>query len=172
MLHVSAAGGRGLYFAADAAYSHVYATRGSTNREDLDEDESEVMYCELLLGDVIEIDRDQGGNSPERADGPLAALCRDLVAPPFQNTCPAEQCEDGCLRMTRPPPLDGGGPEVQPAFNEQLRTSMLMSLTHLILVSAALQHRPWLHADGQTGPKIRPMVQELQLPAWPCVDCL
>jgi|EP01046_Picozoa_sp_COSAG06_P032411 hypothetical protein len=64
--------GRGLYFARSAGYSHFYATTPS-DQNDLEEDECEFMLATLLIGDVIEMDRDIDA---------LREPCRTLVTPP------------------------------------------------------------------------------------------
>ena len=72
MMQFASAGfwGRGLYFAAEAGYSHEYATRGensaAVNR--FEDDEREMMLVSLLTGRVATMGRDN-----------------TLIVPPFLN---------------------------------------------------------------------------------------
>ena len=43
--------GRGLYFAEEPGYSHIYATKADANSNDLEADESEFMLAGLRIGD-------------------------------------------------------------------------------------------------------------------------
>ena len=43
--------GRGLYFAEESGYSHIYATKADANSNDLEADESEFMLAGLRIGD-------------------------------------------------------------------------------------------------------------------------
>ena len=73
--------GRGLYFAEEPGYSDFYATQGSPDAlpdtDELQPDESEFMLANVLMGDVVEMDRDI---SPD-----MRNCCNNLVAPPFKD---------------------------------------------------------------------------------------
>ena len=67
--------GSGLYFANEPGYSHIYASKGKEMPySGMAPDESEMMLADLLLGDVIELDRD--------TDKDINAYCRKLKVPP------------------------------------------------------------------------------------------
>ena len=70
--------GNGLYFAKEAGYSDIYASKGrKMQHSGMEADESEMMLAELLLGDVIELDRDN-----DRAIPGIRRFCNDLKVPP------------------------------------------------------------------------------------------
>ena len=72
--------GNGLYFAKEAGYSDIYASKGrkmQPGTTDMLPDESEMMLAELILGDVIELDRDN-----DRAIPGIRKYCNDLKVPP------------------------------------------------------------------------------------------
>ena len=91
--------GRGLYFAKEATYSHIYASKAGTapgpGLDPMASDEREMLQASLLLGNVVEMDRDSvlgmkkrlGGrlNVPPGPDGKVPP---GLVAPPFLNSEP------------------------------------------------------------------------------------
>ena len=87
--------GRGLYFAKDAGYSHFFASTAGTppapGLEPLAKeiDEREMIQASLLLGRVVEMDRDTPGMKL-RLGGSLNGVAdtRSLVAPPFLNSTP------------------------------------------------------------------------------------
>ena len=87
--------GRGLYFAKDAGYSHFFASTAGTppapGLEPLAKeiDEREMIQASLLLGRVVEMDRDTPGMK-HRLGGLLNGFAdtRSLVAPPFLNSTP------------------------------------------------------------------------------------
>ena len=100
--------GDGLYFSQDASYSHFYASAGSSgpghnqppvergHGEPLKPDELEMLCCDLLLGSVVSMDRDEG---QDRSAAPginteMRQACQALRSPPFVNA---------------PPPLRQGG---------------------------------------------------------------
>ena len=68
------------------ADSHIYATKGGYGHgSQLAHDESEMMLCNLLLGDCVAMDRDKHG---------LKQTCHRLVAPPYLN-CNKKTFEGG-----------------------------------------------------------------------------
>jgi hypothetical protein len=76
--------GRGLYFAKDPGYSHIYASTCRTARgprqEPIAPDECEMMMATLLLGTLVTMDR----NKSDALDD----VCRHLKVPPFVNAKP------------------------------------------------------------------------------------
>lgn len=74
--------GSGLYFAEEAAYSHIYSTRGKDS-DKLQADEFELMQCTLGLGRCVEMDRDVRRRSDE-----VRKRCRDLRTPPYIGSTP------------------------------------------------------------------------------------
>ena len=96
MMQFASAGqwARGLYFADEAGYSDLYASAaagmpdGGESRG-FQNDEKEMMLATLLLGNVIEMDRDQP---------PLLKACSKLKTPP---------AIAGCQDKTKPCPHDG-----------------------------------------------------------------
>ena len=102
--------GKGLYFAEEPGYSHFYATQPTdpgahtTQPNDLAPDERVFMLANVLMGEVVEMDRD---SSPE-----MRAACNALVAPPFQNA-PGVEPRVGAqvARCTRDPQGAGSNPK-------------------------------------------------------------
>ena len=98
--------GRGLYFAEEAGYSHFYATKGASpppGRDDLPHDECEFMLASLLLGDVVEMDRDE--------NEAIKGACRELTVPPAKSACRSKTLSpvgDGVDRLTAPPQQGSG----------------------------------------------------------------
>ena len=100
--------GDGLYFSQDASYSHFYASAGSSgpghnqppvergHGEPLKPDELEMLCCDLLLGSVVSMDRDEGQdrNAAPGINTEMRQACQALRSPPFVNA---------------PPPLRQGG---------------------------------------------------------------
>eukprot|EP01043_Picozoa_sp_COSAG02_P048209 COSAG02_NODE_4715_length_5063_cov_2.229452_2_plen_219_part_00 len=82
--------GRGLYFAEDAGYSHFYASPADPRQNDLVADEREMMLCDIVLGNVIVMDRDEVGRMKQRLGGRLngAQHGSSIKAPPFINSTP------------------------------------------------------------------------------------
>jgi len=100
--------GKGLYFARDAGYSDFYATKAGqiADRHDLQEGEKEMMLADLVLGNVIEMDRNVSGNAA-RTDPAMDACCRELTAPPAMNGCKVKRAYDGVDRCKGPPEHGG-----------------------------------------------------------------
>ena len=106
--------GPGLYFATDAAYSHVYATKGSKVPDsDMMPDESEMILVDLLLGDVVEMDRDMSQE--------MNRACRKLKVPPAMGACELhpEQLHGKIDRCVEPPEI-GPGLRYNTGKNERL----------------------------------------------------
>ena len=66
--------GRGIYFATKSSYSHHYAYK-PTETETNNQDEREMFLAKLLVGNEIEMNRDE---SPEKA-----SECSSLTVPPI-----------------------------------------------------------------------------------------
>ena len=65
--------GRGLYFAEEAAYSDLYASKAAQmpdggRSKGMQPDESEFMLANILLGKEIEMDRDTSRGPTTRLD--------------------------------------------------------------------------------------------------------
>ena len=103
--------GSGLYFAREAGYSDIYASKGRKmppGTTDMAPDESEMMLASLLLGDVIELDRDNdttmGGHIPG-----IRKYCNDLKVPPHKSATPSrKKPEDGVDVATAAPGITSG----------------------------------------------------------------
>ena len=79
--------GNGLYFAKEAGYSDIYASKGNKMQPgttDMKPDESEMILAELLLGDVIELDRDKDTTMGGQIEG-IRKYCHELKVPPHIN---------------------------------------------------------------------------------------
>ena len=117
--------GPGLYFATDAAYSHVYATKGSKVPDsDMMPDESEMILVDLLLGDVVEMDRDMSQE--------MNHACRELRVPPAMAACElhAEQLQ-GKIDRCVAPPATMGGLRYNTGKNEPVAGTNHLSCPHL-----------------------------------------
>jgi hypothetical protein len=75
MMQFASAGqwGRGLYFAEEAAYSDLYASKAAQmpdggRSKGMQPDESEFMLANILLGKEIEMDRDTSRGPTTRLD--------------------------------------------------------------------------------------------------------
>ena len=99
--------GRGLYFADEAGYSTIYASAaagmpdGGQSRG-FQNDEKEMMLATLLLGDVIEMDRDTAA---------LNKACSELKTPPAIAGCEGKSSpcrHDGMPTCTAPPTIQRG----------------------------------------------------------------
>jgi hypothetical protein len=80
--------GKGIYFAEDAAYSHYYATQAKPEQNDLQPDERQMMRVALILGNAVEMDRDDPGMKKRlggRLNHPDAPV---IKVPPFLNSKP------------------------------------------------------------------------------------
>ena len=93
--------GAGLYFANEPGYSDVYASKGKKMPySGMAPDESEMMLAQLLLGDVIELDRD--------ANRGMNDYCRKLKVPPAIGAARSRKGPDGADVATavpgNPPP--------------------------------------------------------------------
>ena len=81
--------GSGLYFAKEAGYSHIYASKGSKMPySGMEPDESEMMLASLLTGKVVELDRDSDAvrDSTSGLSGQIPGIrnfCKKLKVPPF-----------------------------------------------------------------------------------------
>ena len=81
--------GSGLYFAKEAGYSHIYASKGSKMPySGMEPDESEMMLASLLTGKVVELDRDSdtARDSTSGLSGQIPGIrnyCKKLKVPPF-----------------------------------------------------------------------------------------
>ena len=86
--------GRGLYFAQDAGYSHIYASKAGTapgpGLDPLASGEREMLQASLLLGNVVEMDRDSVLGMKKRLGGRLNDGSKEskIKAPPFLNSEP------------------------------------------------------------------------------------
>ena len=118
--------GKGLYFARDAGYSDFYATKAGqiADRHDLQEGEKEMMLADLVLGNVIEMDRNVSGNAA-RTDPAMDACCRELTAPPAMNGCKVKRAYDGVDRCKGPP--EHGGTKDQGHKYNTVRTHLISS---------------------------------------------
>ena len=94
--------GKGLYFAEEPGYSHFYTTKG---KEHLAPDEREFMLADVLMGEIVEMDRDL-------SEG-MRVACNNLVVPPYQNAPGLEKPDGQVARCTRDPGRAG----VNPRFN-------------------------------------------------------
>ena len=81
--------GRGLYFAEDAGYSHFYASTANPQQNDLQEDEREMMLASIIIGNTVEMDRDNP-RMRQRLGGRLngGSQGTSIKAPPFLNSAP------------------------------------------------------------------------------------
>lgn len=103
MMQFASAGqwGRGLYFAEEAGYSDIYASKAKHMQPDVRDtkglamDESEFMLASLLVGSVVELDRD--------LDGAMQKACNALKTPPAVDGCNTRPLADGEPACTRPP---------------------------------------------------------------------
>ena len=82
-----------MYFAKDAAYSHIYASKAGTpaspGLDPLAQDEREMMQASLILGRVVVMDRDNVPGMKQRLGGRLNDGSESkLKAPPFLNSAP------------------------------------------------------------------------------------
>ena len=115
-----------MYFARDAGYSDFYATKAGqiADRHDLQEGEKEMMLADLVLGNVIEMDRNVSGNAA-RTDPAMDACCRELTAPPAMNGCKVKRAYDGVDRCRGPP--EHGGTKDQGHKYNTVRTHLISS---------------------------------------------
>ena len=99
--------GKGLYFAEEPGYSHFYATKGTHTSvdNDLAPDEREFMLADVLMGEIVEMDRDLSEE--------MRVACNNLVVPPYQNAPGVERADGQVARCTRDPGREG----VNPRFN-------------------------------------------------------
>jgi hypothetical protein len=101
--------GRGLYFAEDAAYSQDFATKkcnaqDASEQNELQPDENQMFLATLILGNTVEMDRDDdqmkkrlGGHlnaTVDRKTNKVVELPCAIKAPPFVNSNPPLH-EDG-----------------------------------------------------------------------------
>jgi hypothetical protein len=95
---------RSRYFARDAGYSDFYATQAGQipDRQDLAHGEKEMMLADVVLGRVIEMDRNITGNSA-RTYQAMEDACRQLKAPPAIAGCTVLRAHDGTDRCVEPP---------------------------------------------------------------------
>ena len=98
--------GRGLYFAAEAGYSHIYATKAANLQPDvrdskgMNRDECELLLATLLIGNTVEMDRDR--------DEALRDACHKLKTAPAVAGCQVvPAASDGIDECIAPP---GPGP--------------------------------------------------------------
>jgi hypothetical protein len=86
--------GKGIYFAEDAAYSKYFASPADPQKNDLQPDERQMMLASVILGNTVEMDRDNpqmayrlGGrkNSAYDSEGKLIPA---INAPPFLDSKP------------------------------------------------------------------------------------
>ena len=108
MMQVASKGqwGNGLYFAKEAGYSDIYASKGRKmppGTSTMSSDESEMMLAELLLGDVIEMDRDN-----ERQIAGIRKACNELKVPPNKSGTTSRKGADGVDVATAVPRATGG----------------------------------------------------------------
>ena len=136
--------GKGLYFAEEPGYSHFYATQPTdpaaaptTQPNDLAPDERVFMLANVLMGEVVEMDRD---SSQE-----MRAACNALVAPPFQNAPGVAPRAGGQVaRCTRDP--QGAG--LNPKFNT------VQGYTQCILSAECPRSKVWIvFENGRAYPK-------------------
>ena len=102
--------GSGLYFAQEAGYSDIYASKGrfmQPGASDMADDESEMMLAELLLGDVIEMDRDNDTSMGGRIAG-IRKACNELKVPPKKQGTASRKGPDGVDVATAVPQEAGG----------------------------------------------------------------
>ena len=99
--------GKGLYFAEEPGYSHFYATKGTHTSvdHDLAPDEREFMLADVLMGEIVEMDRDLSEE--------MRVACNNLVVPPYQNAPGVAKADGQVARCTRDPGREG----VNPRFN-------------------------------------------------------
>lgn len=94
--------GRGLYFAAEAGYSHIYATKAANLQPDvrdskgMNRDECEFLLATLLIGNTVEMDRDR--------DEALLDACHKLKTAPAVSGCQVvPAASDGIDACIAPP---------------------------------------------------------------------
>ena len=111
MMQFASAGqwGRGLYFADEAGYSDIYASAAAgmpdkgESRGFRSDDEKEMMLATLLLGNVIEMDRDKNED--------MRKACQGLKTPPAIAGCDGKttpSSHDEIPTCTAPPTMAGG----------------------------------------------------------------
>lgn len=81
--------GRGLYFAEDPGYSHYYASPANQQQNDLKQDEREMMLASIIIGNTVEMDRDNE-EMKARLGGRLngGTTGSAIKAPPHRNASP------------------------------------------------------------------------------------
>ena len=103
--------GSGLYFAKESGYSDIYASKGRKmppGTSTMAPDESEMMLAELLLGDVIEMDRDNDTSMGGQIAG-IRKACNELKVPPNKSgTQSRKSPSDGVDVATAVPRATGG----------------------------------------------------------------
>ena len=102
--------GSGLYFAREAGYSDIYASKGRKmppGTSTMSSDESEMMLAELLLGDVIEMDRDNDTSMGGQIAG-IRKACNELKVPPNKSGTTSRKGADGVDVATAVPRATGG----------------------------------------------------------------
>ena len=100
--------GSGLYFANEPGYSHIYASKGKEMPySGMAPDESEMMLAELLLGDVIEMDRDNDTSMGGQIAG-IRKACNELKVPPNKSGTTSRKGADGVDVATAVPRATGG----------------------------------------------------------------
>ena len=111
--------GKGIYFAEDAAYSDGYASPANPEQNDLQPDERQMMLASLILGNTVEMDRDDrqmayrlGGRLNVRLDpNTKEPEVPAIKAPPFLDSEPPYYYSDpvGTPAAKVLPPYTGGG---------------------------------------------------------------
>ena len=103
--------GSGLYFVRESGYSHIYASKGHKmppGTSTMLPDESEMMLASLLLGDVIEMDRDNDTSTGGQIAG-IRKACNELRVPPNKSgTTSRKSPSDGVDVATAVPRATGG----------------------------------------------------------------
>ena len=95
--------GSGQYFSTEAGYTDIYASKGRKLPDSgMMPDESEMMLVDLLLGDVVEMDRDMTQE--------MNRACRELKVPPAMVACELhpEQLHGKIDRCVEPPEIGPG----------------------------------------------------------------